>query len=261
MDLTHRFSVPASRDEAWQAFADLEKLAPCFPGATITSIDGDDFTGSVKIKLGPIALVYTGTGTYAERDEASARLVIDARGKDKRGNGTASAKVSATFIANGDHTDVEVSTDLSITGKPAQFGRGVISDVSDKLLDQFVTCVSGRFVQGFADPEPDPAVDQESDPEPTVELGEGPGAVEDIDAPETAATPPAPPPAAKPAPSAGPAPQAGPYSYKPPTNSSQPDFNIVATVAPVLLKRYWPVLAGSALAFFVINKILKRRGR
>ena len=238
MDLTHRFSVPASRDEAWQAFANLEKLAPCFPGATVTSIDGNDFTGTVKIKLGPIALLYTGTGTYVERDEASARLVIQARGKDKRGNGTASATVSAVFTGNGDQTDVEVSTDLSITGKPAQFGRGVISDVSDKLLDQFVTCVSGRFVSGFSDAEPGTETDQDSDPEPTIELGEGPGAVEDLDAPVTAATTPV-----------------------PPSESAQPDFNVIVTVAPVLLKRYWPVLAGSALAFVVVSKLLKRRAR
>ena len=96
MDLTHRFSVPAPMDEAWNAFNDLEGLAPCFPGATITSIEGDEFTGSVKIKLGPIALVYNGSGRYVERNDAERRVVIEARGKDKRGNGTATAKVTAT---------------------------------------------------------------------------------------------------------------------------------------------------------------------
>ena len=145
MDLTHRFSVPAGVAEAWDAFNDLEGLAPCFPGATITSVDGDEFSGSVKIKLGPISLMYNGSGRYVERNDADRRVVIEARGKDKRGNGTATATVTASFAESGGQTDVEVLTDLVITGKPAQFGRGVISDVSDKLLDQFVSCVSGRF--------------------------------------------------------------------------------------------------------------------
>ena len=149
MDLTHRFSVPARIDEAWNAFNNLEGLAPCFPGATIDSIEGDEFTGSVKIKLGPIALVYNGSGRYVERNDADRRVVIEARGKDKRGNGTATAIVTASFAESGEQTDVEVLTDLAITGKPAQFGRGVISDVSDKLLDQFLACVSGRFTEGL----------------------------------------------------------------------------------------------------------------
>ena len=148
MDLTHRFSVPAHIDEAWNAFNNLEGLAPCFPGATIDSIEGDEFTGSVKIKLGPVALVYNGSGRYVERNDEDRRVVIEARGKDKRGNGTATAIVTASFAESGEQTDVEVLTDLAITGKPAQFGRGVISDVSDRLLDQFLACVSGRFTEG-----------------------------------------------------------------------------------------------------------------
>ena len=151
MDLTHHFSVPAPVEEAWRAFNNLEALEPCFPGATITSVNGNDFTGSVKIKVGPIALVYNGSGSYVERDGEARRVVIEARGEDRRGNGTATATVTASFSGNGDQTDVEVLTDLAITGKPAQFGEGVISDVSDKLLDQFVNCVSGRFGDGLAD--------------------------------------------------------------------------------------------------------------
>ena len=149
MDLTHRFSVPAGIDEAWNAFNNPDELAPCFPGATITSTEGDEFAGSVKIKLGPMALVYNGSGRYVERNDAERRVVIEARGKDKRGNGTATAKITALFTEGGEQTEVEVLTDLAITGKPAQFGRGVISDVSDKLLDQFLNCVSGRFAEGL----------------------------------------------------------------------------------------------------------------
>src|SRR6478752_10884841 len=145
MDLTHRFTVPTSVDETWAHFGDIASVAECFPGATVTSVEGDSFSGSVKVKLGPIALVYNGSGTFVEKDDAAHRFVVDAKGKDKRGNGTAGAKVTLTMAAAGTGTDVEVVTDLSITGKPAQFGRGVMQDVSDKLLGQFVACLEQRL--------------------------------------------------------------------------------------------------------------------
>ena len=139
MDLNHSFTVPASVADTWKTFEDIESVAGCFPGATVTEVAGDDFKGSCKVKLGPIAMVYSGTGTFLEKDEAARKFVIDAKGKDKRGNGTAGAKVTATFAEEGSgSTRVDVVTDLAITGKPAQFGRGVIEDVSNKLLDQFV---------------------------------------------------------------------------------------------------------------------------
>ncbi len=150
MELNHRFVVPASVDVTWAMLMDLEGVAPCFPGATLTSVEGDEFAGSVKVKLGPIAMLYNGTGRFVERDEANYRAVIEAKGKDKRGNGTAGAKVVAQLTPDGTGTAVEVSTDLSITGKPAQFGRGVIQDVSDKLLGAFVDCIAGKL--GPAEP-------------------------------------------------------------------------------------------------------------
>ena len=146
MDLTHRFTVPTSVEETWAHFQDIASVAECFPGASVTSAEGDTFAGSVKVKLGPIALVYNGTGTFVEKDEAAHRFLVDAKGKDKRGNGTAGAKVTLTMAeAAGDATDVVVVTDLNITGKPAQFGRGVMQDVSDKLLGQFVACLERRL--------------------------------------------------------------------------------------------------------------------
>ena len=146
MQLNHRFTVPASIDETWSAFNDLERIAPCFPGAALTSVEGDEFTGTCKIKLGPISMQYGGSGKFLERDEAAYRAVIEAKGKDKRGNGTAAATVTAQLVAEGDtSTNVEVVTDLAITGKPAQFGRGVMQDVSDKLLGQFATCLETRL--------------------------------------------------------------------------------------------------------------------
>jgi carbon monoxide dehydrogenase subunit G len=145
MELEHSFSVPASVGETWAAFNDPEMLVPCFPGATLISVDGDALTGSAKVKLGPVALQYNGVGTYLERDEASHRLVLEAKGKDKRGNGTATAIVTARLRADGDGTAVHVSTDLAVTGKPAQFGRGVMQDVSDKLLGQFLVCLQTKL--------------------------------------------------------------------------------------------------------------------
>ena len=148
MDLTHRFTVPVGIEETWAQFNDIASVAECFPGAQVTSAEGDSFAGTVKVKLGPIALVYNGTGTFVEKDESLHRFVVDAKGKDKRGNGTAGATVTVTMASSyGDatSTDVEVVTDLAITGKPAQFGRGVMQDVSDKLLGQFVACLEERL--------------------------------------------------------------------------------------------------------------------
>ncbi len=144
MELTHEFTVPATVDQTWEALNDIESVAGCFPGATVTSAEGDTFQGSCKVKLGPIALVYNGTGSFVEKDEASHTMRIEAKGKDKRGNGTAGADVVATLTDSGPETQVKVVTDLAITGKPAQFGRGVMEDVSNKLLDQFVDCLKGK---------------------------------------------------------------------------------------------------------------------
>ena len=149
MDLTHEFTVPVPVQEAWDHFQDIASVAECFPGAQVTSTEGATFAGSVKVKLGPIALVYNGTGTFTEKDETAYRFVVDAKGKDKRGNGTAGATVTLTMDGSaGDSTDVKVHTDLAITGKPAQFGRGVMQDVSDKLLGQFVDCLEQRMGEG-----------------------------------------------------------------------------------------------------------------
>ena len=148
------FTVPASLGETWRTFEDIESVAGCFPGATVTEVDGNDFKGTCKVKLGPIAMVYSGTGTFVEKDESAGRFVIDAKGKDKRGNGTAGALVTASLTDAGDGvTRVDVNTDLAITGKPAQFGRGVIEDISNKLLQQFVTCLQDRVGKPEGDDE------------------------------------------------------------------------------------------------------------
>lgn len=174
MDLTHQFTVPAAIEETWTRFQDIAGLAECFPGAQVTSFDGDGFEGTVKVKLGPISLTYAGSGTFIEKDEDAHRLVLEAKGRDKRGNGTAGATATISMTATDGGTAVEVHTDLSITGKPAQFGRGVIQDVSDKLLGQFVACLEeksratpGGAAESEAESAAEPAADLAVDQRPT----------------------------------------------------------------------------------------------
>lgn len=145
MELTHDFTVPAPIGTTWATFMDLHRVGSCFPGAVVTDASDDGFAGTVKVKLGPIALQYAGAGTFLERDDQAYRAVIEAKGKDKRGNGTAGATVTIQLAPSGEGTRVDVTTDLSVTGKPAQFGRGVMQDVSDKLLGQFVACIEQQF--------------------------------------------------------------------------------------------------------------------
>ncbi|SNR94070.1 Carbon monoxide dehydrogenase subunit G [Haloechinothrix alba] len=157
MRLDHEFTVPAPVEEVWQALLDPERVAPCMPGATLTGVDGDEFTATMKVKLGPISLQYKGTGEFTDKDEAARRLVIKASGKDTRGGGTASADVAVTLTEDGGVTSGSVATDLTVTGRPAQFGRGMISEVGGRLLGDFSTCLGERL--GTAQ---EPATDQTS---------------------------------------------------------------------------------------------------
>ena len=165
MELTHDFTVPAPIGTTWATFMDLHRVGSCFPGGVVTDASDDGFAGTVKVKLGPIALQYAGAGTFLERDDQAYRAVIEAKGKDKRGNGTAGATVTIQLAPSGEGTRVDVTTDLSVTGKPAQFGRGVMQDVSDKLLGQFVACIEQQF-----------AVEDEPAPETVPQPDAGPSA-------------------------------------------------------------------------------------
>ena len=157
MQLENSFTVPVPIDEAWRVLLDIERIAPCMPGAALDSVTGDDFTGRVKVKLGPINLTYQGKASFIEKDEAAHKAVIDARGKDQRGNGTAAAVVTATLKPEGEATRVDVLTDLNITGRPAQFGRGVMTDVGNKLLGQFADKLAAQLGAGETAPEPSAA--------------------------------------------------------------------------------------------------------
>ncbi len=138
MEISDSFRVNRSLDETWKVLLDIERIAPSLPGAELQEIEGDDYRGVVKIKVGPITAQYKGTAKLAEVDEAARRIVLDASGRDTRGQGNAKATIVVTMKEEGGGTLVDVNTDLSITGKVAQFGRGVLGDVSSKLMGQFV---------------------------------------------------------------------------------------------------------------------------
>lgn len=137
MQLTNTFSVPVPVDTAWATLLDVERVAPCMPGASVDRVDGDDILGSVAVKLGPIMMRYQGTMTFTERDEAAHRAVLTAKAKEARGGGFVTATVSATLAPAGEGTEVNVVTDLDVTGKAAQFGRNVLADFSRHLVGQF----------------------------------------------------------------------------------------------------------------------------
>jgi uncharacterized protein len=227
VDLTHQFTVPTSVEETWNSFLDIGSLAECFPGAQVTSAEGDTFTGTVKVKLGPIAMVYAGSGTFVEKDEAARRLVVEAKGRDKRGNGTAGANATLTMAPEGTGTKVEIVTDLAVTGKPAQFGRGVMQDVSDKLLGQFVACLESKSAPAAEPPAAEEPLGGAS-PEPSVAA----------------------------APAGSPAPQAAG-----PKHAQQPEaLDLGATVVPVLIKNYGKKIAvGVAViaAAVIVYKLLR----
>ena len=148
MKLENRFTVDVPLDAAWKVLLDVERIAPCMPGATLTSVQGDHFEGTVKVKVGPINLTYGGKASFVSKDEANHVAVIDGSGKETRGTGTAKALITCRLVAQGDSTEIQVDTDLNITGKPAQFGRGVLVDVSAKLVDQFAACLSEEIKAG-----------------------------------------------------------------------------------------------------------------
>jgi Uncharacterized conserved protein len=268
LQLEHSFSVPVGVDDAWQVLLDIERIAPCMPGAAIESVDGDDFTGSVKVKLGPINLTYKGKASFVEKDEAVHRAVIDARGRDARGNGTATAKITAVLSESGGSTMVQVNTDLDITGKPAQFGRGVMVDVGNKLIGQFADCLAGQLGGGAG-------ADAGASAEPAPPAGTAPA--EAAPAAGTAPVEPAPPasseaaaevgagpvataPAAPAADAAEPRSEpAGSVNGRPvatPQREVEP-INLLESAGPAVAKRLAPVAVGVV----VLLLALRRRSR
>lgn len=200
MELNHEFTVPVPVDDAWETLLDIERVAPCMPGAAVEEYDGKTVTGSVKVKVGPVTVTYKGTAVFEEQDEAAHRMVLAASGRETRGQGTARAKVTATMAERDGATTVSVRTDLTVTGRPAQFGRGVMAEVGDRLIGQFADCLSQRIGEPAAEDEPaegeQPAADGQSAAGGQADAGgrgaavkEPPAEVEPIDLLRTAGLP------------------------------------------------------------------------
>ncbi|WP_328382349.1 SRPBCC family protein [Micromonospora zamorensis] len=163
MKITNEFAVAVPIDEAWAVLTDLEGIAPCLPGAQLTGVDGDVYRGRVKVKVGPVISEFAGTARFVEKDDAAYRGVIDAKGRDARSTGNASALVTAHLRPDGDRTLVSVDTDLKISGKLAQFGSGMIKEVSGKLVAQFVANLEAKLAADHSTPAV-PAARADSEP-------------------------------------------------------------------------------------------------
>ncbi len=225
MKIDNEFTVSAPIQTAWDVLTDLEGIAPCMPGAMLTGRDGDAYTGKVKIKVGPITSEYAGVASFVEKDDATHHAVIDAKGKDSRGAGNANALITADLTAQGDRTLVSVSTDLKITGKIAQFGSGMIQEVSKKLLGQFVACLETKLTG--------PA--EESPAAPPAGVA------------ETAAV-------AAPEPPAAPTPAPAPAR----TPAAEPEaLDVLALSRGALVKRLAPLIAGVAVVAIIIYLVAR----
>ena len=158
MDLNHAFTVEVPVDDAWRILTDVERIAPCLPGAQLQEIEGDTYRGAVKVKVGPIQAQFKGQASFVEFDEAAHKVVLKGEGRDIGGKGNASALITAELTALTEtSTSVTVNTDLSVTGKVAQFGRGAMADISDKLLAQFVVNLNALIAAGDVAPSAAPA--------------------------------------------------------------------------------------------------------
>jgi len=184
VELSNEFEVDAPIDRVWSVLTDVELIAPCLPGAQLQEVEGDEYRGVVKVKVGPITARYKGAASFVEKDDAGYRAVLQAEGRDTRGAGNAAADITAEMSSTATGTLVTVTTDLKVTGKVAQFGRGVMADVSKKLMGQFADNLSGLL-----DPHGPVAEEAAAEPEasghPAPE--EVPEQVRIVDAPEAAA--------------------------------------------------------------------------
>src|SRR6185369_9583562 len=248
MEMDHSFTVPVPPDRAWDVLLDVEKIAPCLPGATVDEFDGEVVTGRIKVKVGPVSLTYRGTAKFTERDPDARVIVLEASGKETRGAGTASATVRATLEpeSGGEGTTASMHTTMNVTGRPAQFGRGVMIEVGSKLVEQFAQNLrqliaedgaAGGNAAATATAEADASAGQAA-AEATGTPQDGPGSTQPspvVPAAATTATPTAQPPAA-----------------------SADSINLVKLVGPSLLKRVIPV-AVAAAGLALLGRWLFRR--
>jgi carbon monoxide dehydrogenase subunit G len=263
MELDHSFTVPVPPNQAWDVLLDVAQVAPCMPGATIDTVDGDVVTGSMKVKVGPVSLTYKGTAKFTERDESSRTVLVEASGKETRGTGTASATVRAELRGDDDSdgTKVNIHTVMNVTGRPAQFGRGIIAEVGGKLIQQFADNLA---LQLASDTKKAPATDASAggaSPSGTDSASgaDTPSGTDTATGVGTAS-------GGGSAPEAVAAPPAGGVSQAETAEALQPQhadsINLVRLVGPVVLKRVIPVAAvgaAFALLFRRVRRLVTRR--
>jgi carbon monoxide dehydrogenase subunit G len=264
MELDHSFTVPVPPDRAWEVLLDVEGIAPCMPGATVEEFDGEVVTGRIKVKVGPVSLTYRGTAKFTERDPEARMVVVDASGKETRGAGTASAVVRASLEPSGEGTQVLIHTTMNVTGRPAQFGRGVIAEVGGKLVEKFAENLAQMISAGAVGPDsaggPDSAAesgtlaaaaaDSASTDSASTDGADSTSAVATEARPETAAPVTAAKPAAYTAPAAA-------------ASQNEDSINLVRLVGPAILKRVVPVAVAVAAVALLARRFrhLLRRGK
>ncbi len=264
MELTNEFRVSVPVEDAWGVLTDVERIAPCLPGAQLQEIEGEEYRGVVKVKVGPITAQYKGKATFVEKDDTAHKAVLRAEGRDTRGQGNANATITATLVPEGSGTKVKVVTDLAITGRAAQFGRGVMADVSTKLLGQFVSCLEKNVLGA---PGETAAAASEAPPQQApAEVGasrEGAAAGATASAPAVPQTrePGGASDAALAGGTSGSNGKSSPASSGPRTVTSKPvdPVDLLGTAGSPVIKRMLPALVGALLAFIVGRRIRRRR--
>ncbi len=269
MELSNTFRVGVAAADAWKVLTDVERIAPHLPGAQLQEIDGDEYRGVVKVKVGPVTVQYKGTASFVERDEAAGRVVLRCRERDTAGQGNANATITPTLAPEGDGTTVVVTTELAVTGRVAQYGRGVMAEVSEKLIGRFVDALEADLRDNGVAPAADVPVaaagTPAAGPQDTAAGGGGAGdppagetdaggrygavagngALHDHDHDSDSA--PGGPPVAPPA---------GPRRVA----STDPEaVDLLAAAGPSLLKRLVPVAGGAALVAAGIVLLRRRR--
>lgn len=250
MELNNEFRVGVSVPEAWKVLTDVERIAPMLPGAQLQEVEGEEYRGVVKVKVGPITAQYKGAATFVEQDEEAGRVVLKASGRDTRGQGNASAVITATMIPDGDGTKVSVVTDLTVTGKVAQFGRGVLAEVSAKLLGQFVDALHADLAAGETRGAEEPEASDTGSA--TLLGGEAPAGSD-----TSAATTPSGSANGSAGSSAGSATSSGPRRIE--SKEAEP-LDLLAVAGGSTMKRLGPV-AGAVLLLIVILLLRRRSGR
>jgi len=234
IELDNSFTVPVPPEQAWDVLLDVERIAPCMPGASVTSIEGDEVAGQVKVKLGPLSLAYKGTAKFTEKDQENHTIAIEASGKETRGAGTASATVQAGLKPADDdgHTLVSIHTALNVTGRPAQFGRSLLPEVSGKLIAQFASNLEALIAGGANGGEGGDASSEAA--------GAAAGGVAEAASPVTAIRTPTEPSMVLP--------------------QQEDSLNLIRLVGVPVLKRVIPIAAGAA-ALVIFTRFLRNKFR